>query len=80
MKGAERIWIDKDIADAAFSNKRSEEDIEYIRADLVKRKPMTDPEILKLAKGAGYDQPLEIMDFAIGFRFAETHHGIKREK
>ena len=39
------------------------------------RKPMTDREIMDLAKSLGFDD-ITTMDFAIGFRYAEKHHGI----
>jgi len=39
------------------------------------KKPMTEREIMDLAKSFGFDD-ISTMDFAIGFRFAEKHHGI----
>ena len=38
-------------------------------------KPMTEKEIMEQAKAAGFDA-IATMDFAIGVRFAERHHGI----
>jgi len=37
------------------------------------RKPMTDREIMDLAKSLGFND-ITTMDFAIGFRYAEKHH------
>jgi len=39
------------------------------------RKTMTEREIMDLAKSLGFDD-ITTMDFAIGFRYAEKHHGI----
>ena len=39
------------------------------------RKPMTEREIMDLAKSFGFDD-ISTIDFAIGVRYAEKHHGI----
>lgn len=49
--------------------------IQETRPEPAIRKPMTDREIMEQAKALGFDDVTTI-DFAIGVRYAEKHHGI----
>ena len=60
---------------AAFLMCLCQEAADKIRKLEATRKPMTDREIMDLAKSLGFDD-ITTMDFAIGFRYAEKHHWI----
>ena len=69
-------WIDvaKDVFDDAGMYPEYKRRALYTRPEPA-RKPMTDREIMEQAKAMGFDD-ISTMDFAIGVRYAEKHHGI----